>query len=156
MSKGKMSRDKGNRGQLQVAKLFANWWGTKFASTPLSGGFATPKFRQDWNAAGDIVTPDAAFPFCVEVKYQESWDLDQILTSDACTVWKWWDQCIRETPAGKTPLLVFRKNRKKWMCMISTIHLPKGGLGFRHLNVTTPSVSIFMLSSLLGTDKSDW
>ena len=119
MTKKKVNgRAKGNRGQNQVAKLLAPWWGSEFASTPLSGGFATKQFRDDWNAAGDVVTPDSDFPFCVEVKLQEGWDFAQILKSEKCDPWKWWEQCVGETPVRKIPLLVFRKNRQPWYYMM--------------------------------------
>jgi hypothetical protein len=115
---GKKSRDKGSRGQREVAKLLSPWWGAEFTSTPMSGGFATKRFRDDWNAAADIVTPDETFPFSVEVKWQEDWNMEQLLTSDVTKMWKWWDQCIEEAPADKIPLLVFKRNRQPWYYMI--------------------------------------
>lgn len=118
MKKRKNSRVKGNRGQNDVAKLLAPWWGEEFASTPQSGGFATTRFRNDWNAAGDIVTPDNGFPFCVEVKHAEGWELEQLIKSDKCDPWAWWNQCVEETPPGKIPLLVFRRNYRSWHYMM--------------------------------------
>ena len=76
----KNSRDKGGRGERAAAKEFRDWWGTDFARTPSSGGFATAKFRDDWNAAGDLVTPDNTFPFCVECKWVEDWTMEQLLS----------------------------------------------------------------------------
>jgi hypothetical protein len=158
----KMSRNKGNRGQNAVAKLFAKWWGSEFTSTPMSGGFATKRFRSDWNAAGDIVTPDKTFPFCVEVKHQEAWELEQILTSDVCSVWKWWEQCVGETPVGQIPLLVFRKNHKPWFCMLRHSNIPYlVDLALKDTLMSVSSVkhgtlTIFPLTVLLNTEKSKW
>lgn len=114
---GKKSRDKGQRGERAVAKLLSAWWGADFTRTPMSGGFHTKKFRDEWNASGDVVTP-ADFPFSVEVKWQEDWTLDQILTAPKCIIWEWWRQCASQCPEGKTPLLVFKRNNWPWFCMM--------------------------------------
>lgn len=116
--KGINSRDKGARGEQQSCKLLGNWWKSDFARTPSSGGFKTKKFREDWNAEGDIVTPDETFPFSVEVKWQEEWTLDHILTSPKSKVWDWWEQAKRETATGKKTLLVFKRNRNPFFVMM--------------------------------------
>lgn len=120
----KKGRDKGGRGQRQVAKIMSDWWGTEFTSTPLSGGFATKQFRDDWNAAGDIVTPDDSFPFCVEVKNAEGWNLEQLLLSEKGLIWKWWEQTVGETPEGKIPLLAFTRNHKPYFYMVYMGDIP--------------------------------
>ncbi len=116
MSKKINSRSKGKRGERDIAKMLEAWWGSKFTSTPMSGGFATKGFRDDWNASGDVVTPDLTFPFCVEVKWREGWDLLQVLksTETSIPIWEWWDQTLRETPEGKIPFLVFKRNNQPW------------------------------------------
>ena len=111
------SRDKGGRGESQAAKLLKKWWGSEFAKTPKSGGFHTKKFREDWNAAADIVTPDETFPFSVEVKWWEKWSLDQILTAPKTPIWDWWEQAKRDTPEGQYTLLMFKKNRQAFFAM---------------------------------------
>jgi len=113
------SRDKGARGEGQVCALLKTWWGSDFARTPSSGGFKTKKFREDWNAEGDIVTPDETFPFSVEVKWQEEWTLNQLLTAPNNKIWDWWEQAKRETASDKLPLLVFKKNRHPWFVMMT-------------------------------------
>lgn len=112
------SRNKGNRGERAIAKAFQAWWGSDFARTPMSGGFSTEKFRTDWNAAGDLVTPDESFVFCVEAKWVQGWTLDQLLINEKCIVFKWWEQTINECPNDKLPLLVFKKNNQKFFCML--------------------------------------
>lgn len=112
------SRDKGRRGESQGCAQLQAWWGSDFARTPSSGGFKTKKFREDWNAEGDIVTPDEAFPFSVEVKWQEDWTLDQILTAPQTKVWDWWEQAKGQTADDRLTLLVFKKNRQPWFIML--------------------------------------
>jgi hypothetical protein len=116
--KGINSRDKGGRGENQVCALLKDWWKSDFARTPSSGGFKTKKFREDWNAEGDVVTPDETFPFSVEVKWQEEWTLDHILTSPQSKFWEWWEQAKRETAEGRLTLLVFKRNRNPWFVMM--------------------------------------
>ena len=117
------SRDKGRRGETQALEQLKDWWGSEFARTPSSGGFKTKKFRQDWNAEGDIVTPDQTFPFAVEVKWQEEWTLDQLLTAPKTKVWDWWEQAKRETADDRLTLLVFKKNRQPWFVMMRETYL---------------------------------
>ena len=167
--KKKNSRDKGNRGQRAVAKLLSTWWGAEFASTPLSGGFATKRFRDDWNAAADVVTPDDTFPFSVEVKWQEDWCLDTLLTSEVGKVWKWWEQCVDEAPEGRIPLLVFKRNNQPWLYMIDTLETKALTLGERNFGVQIPAelrkrvknrcsawVQIGKFETLMKTDKNTW
>lgn len=116
---GKKSKRKGSRGELKVAKMFSSWWGSEFARTPSSGGFATSKFRKDWNAGGDLVTPDDLFPFCVEVKNVKDWRLEDLLTSASSNLLKYWEQAVQESEEnGKVPLLVFKRNRSDWFVMM--------------------------------------
>jgi hypothetical protein len=124
MKAKKNSRDKGGRGERAAAKAFGGWWGTDFARTPSSGGFATQRFRDDWNAAGDLVTPDPSFPFCVECKWVEDWSMEQLLRNDGCLIFKWWQQAIGECPADKLPFLVFKRNNHPFYCMIEADDLP--------------------------------
>lgn len=151
-------RKKGARAERSLAKVFHGWWGSSFARTPGSGGFRTKKFRDDWNAAADLVTPDPTFPFSVEAKHREGWLFDQILTAPKCEIWDWWAQCVREAPSGKLPLLVFRRNRLDWMYMLRADdclvdldspmfvrHAPTGEL-----------LAIGFLSNLFKTSPDEW
>jgi len=154
-------RKKGQTAERKLAKLFGNWWGSNFARTPLSGGFATAKFREDWNAAGDLVTPDPSFPFCVESKKVEGWTLEQMLTSDKTHMHKWWAQTVDETPVNKIPVLVFTKNRSPLFVMMRTsdlhlsIRLHAAGAIFDTAIGECP-VSVFALDHLFKTKKEHW
>lgn len=118
VASGKKSKRKGNTGERAVAKLLSNWWGSEFTRTPSSGGFATQKFRENWNAIGDVVTP-ADFPFVVEVKNVKSWNLSDLLTSKVSILTKYWKQVNDEVgDLPKYPMLVFKKNRSEWFVMI--------------------------------------
>ncbi|NJL54162.1 hypothetical protein HC928_02600 [bacterium] len=158
-------RKKGANAERRLAKLFSDWWGTEFARTPLSGGFSTKTFREDWNAAGDLVTPDPAFPFCVESKKVEGWKMEHLLTQKNSLLHDWWNQTLKETPEGKIPLLVFTKNRTPLFAMMPWRSgkfkqcMPYFEYSFEDneaLNNPNNEVVIFELKYLLATDKKVW
>lgn len=152
-------RAKGASAERSLAKKFEEWWGTEFARTPMSGGFSTKKFREDWNSSGDLVTPDPSFPFCVESKKVEGWHLEQLLKSDATLIHSWWDQTVGETPAGKIPLLVFGKNYDILYIMIRALDWVKV-MGWPSkaflFEIDGQEVFIMPLSKLLNSAKGLW
>lgn len=123
---GKRSKNKGNNAERAVAKLFQEWWSpTKeftFQRTPSSGGWGQ---KAQFNTFGDIVCSDASFPFTIEIKCQEAWSLDQLLTSDKGPINKYWKQTVSETQEGKIPLLVMRQNHKEWLCIVPWENFPE-------------------------------
>lgn len=88
------SRDKGARGESEVAALF-RVAGFKADRTPNSGGL---------HIKGDLV---GDVPLHVEVKRAERLKIPE-----------WLEQARTEAPAGVTPLLAFRRNREGWYGVI--------------------------------------
>jgi len=81
-------------------------------STPLEG---------HWDGSGDILhRPDVAFPFCVECKKREGWELDGMFGNDKWPVWTWWEQAKEQAAKTKDryPLLVFSRNRRSIYAML--------------------------------------
>jgi len=151
------SRSKGARAERLLAQKFSAWWGSDFTRTPSSGGFSTKKFRDDWNAAGDLVTPDETFPFCVESKHAEGWHLEQVLTSPKCAIIKWWEQTVGETPKGKIPLLVFTRNRQPHFYMLPVDRwLPRTKNKGVVLVVSGVRVRLGLLDDLVATTPEEW
>lgn len=163
-------RKKGQGAERKLVKLFEAWWGTRFFRTPGSGAFATRGFMDMdlSNMAGDIVTVDKSFPFCVESKKVEGWTLEQMLTSDKTKMHDWWEQTTRETPTGKIPLLVFTKNHAPlyvmmcWRDMVSELTVVQAARRqIFHFDMRTATgeyeaVAIFSLDHLLKTKKENW
>lgn len=161
--KGINSRDKGARGEGQICALLKTWWSSDFARTPSSGGFKTKKFREDWNAEGDIVTPDETFAFSVEVKWQEEWTLDHVLTSPKSKLWDWWEQAKRETSDGRHTMLVFKRNRSPWFVMMNETYLNSPyqidfikGSRIRVTDRQGDSAYIRLFDELLKEPKDQW
>lgn len=122
-----MGNDKGNKGEREVAGLLKGWWTLvepegpdgdplEFVRTPLSGGW---EFGATFKACGDIMTNAVQFPFSVEVKREERWNLQRLLDGRSSPVWKFWRQCQRDAhKVGREPMLWFRQNRNPWLVMV--------------------------------------
>jgi hypothetical protein len=155
------SKQKGNRGERQAYKILEGWWGSKFSKTPGSGAFATITQRSDLNVTGDVSTDDPTFPFCVEVKWRESWHMEQLLKSDSCEVWEWWEQTKRDAElAGKEPLMIFKRNHQPWFYMMpyELTNMVDASVG-TNFSVVTPSgdeVAIGTMDNLVKTTKEEW
>lgn len=113
-SVGAGARRKGATAEREVAALLAAWWTSdndpkvKFKRTPLSGGWGG---AEGFDVAGDVITNSRTFPFCVEVKFREGFELDNVLKGRRSPVWKWWAQaCADAKKTKRQPLLFFRKS----------------------------------------------
>ena len=122
----KNQRGKGAANENIVRDRLTEWWvqvepmvddkPLVFARTPQSGGHHA---AGELNMAGDLMTNSRLFPFSVEVKAREAWDVDRLLAGRASPVWGWWRQCITDSEkTGSVPMLWFKKNYKPWMVLI--------------------------------------
>jgi hypothetical protein len=138
---GKRSKSKGNNNERALAAEFRTWWGKgEWARTPSSGGWATAAHREAFRTCGDIITTAEDFPFCVEAKKQEGWDLDQLLHNDSCVILKWWKQTCDETPVGMLPLLVFARNHVPQSVMFDSSRVEEYAYKLDDARVLEPGV----------------
>lgn len=123
------ARQKGKRGEKDVAKLCKEWWSqlepsAEFVSTPGSGGFMgsgqiARAVRGGMLLTGDLMTTAKRFPFDVEVKHRESLKLHHIDEPPKGELWDWWVQCARGAfDSKRTPMLWFKRNLMKWHVMM--------------------------------------
>ena len=84
------SKQKGKRGELEVAKILREH------------GFEARRSAQYCGNTGDAPDIITDLPFHIEVKHQETLQID-----------KWWEQACNDAKT-EMPLLVFRKNNQKW------------------------------------------
>ena len=106
---GRMSRNKGAAYERKIAKILSAWWGEKFFRTPLSGGHQD--MASQMAVVGDIITKDKNFPFHLELKKQEGWALENVLTSDKKgKIGDWIAQAKSDCKEDKIPFLIFSKN----------------------------------------------
>lgn len=94
---GKMSREKGKRGEREIAKILRE-----------HGYGDAKRTAQYCGSTGEAADVEGLRGFHLEVKHQETIRLDE-----------WWNQAVHDsTFTGNIPLVVFRKNHQKWrVCM---------------------------------------
>lgn len=103
------SKRKGNSYELKIAKKMTEWTGLKFERVPASGGL---HWKQDNRVYGDIVCNMPDFPFVIEAKCRESWNMDSLINGSK-EVEKWWKQVTADAEAtGKQPVVIFTRNRQ--------------------------------------------
>jgi hypothetical protein len=95
---------------LKVSKMLTEWWdGGQFSRVPASGGL---HWKDDQRVAGDIVPPpDGRFPFVIECKKQEGFELAHLFKNMGKPR-EWWHQCVLDARrVNRVPILLFSKNR---------------------------------------------
>lgn len=110
------AKAKGTKAESEVVKLLQTSTGLGWARSPLSGATAYCK--------GDIWLPPTTgkiSKYCIEVKWYEN---DQItcnlLNNSNSTIESWWEQTEREAQQmNSKPMLIFRKNRGKFIVCVS-------------------------------------
>lgn len=106
------SRAKGQRAEYQVRDLFRAATGLEWERVPGSGGFG-----KQHKLKGDIYVPNENTIHCVEVKnYSDDVINSNLLNSSISQLEKFWMQTEREaSEVDKVPILVFKKDRGKWL-----------------------------------------
>jgi len=100
---------KGSDFERKIAKKMTDWTGLKFERVPASGGL---HWASDNRVYGDIVTNEPDFPFVIEAKCRESWNMDSLINGSK-EVGKWWKQVTADAEAtGKEPMVIFTRNRQ--------------------------------------------
>lgn len=125
MAEGRL---KGNSFENEVCRYLSAWVAGKAYS--LKVPLAHLPFRRrstsitplegHWEGAGDVLwQPTVEFPFAVECKKQEGWDLDGIMDGGSWKPWAWWAQAKEQARrVGLLPLLVFTRNRRPIYAMV--------------------------------------
>ena len=106
------SKDKGTRAEYQVRDKLREATGLPWERVPGSGGF-----DRAHSLVGDLYIPDMPYKHCIEVKhYKEDTLNSNLLNPTVSQLEKFWQQTTREAgEIGKQPLLVFKKDRGKWL-----------------------------------------
>lgn len=87
-------RDKGQKGEAEVAAIFA------------AAGLTV----RGLEGAGDhlvVCSPASGLVIHSEVKRQET-----------ARPWAWWEQASTEAPGGTMPIVAFRRNRSRWLAIV--------------------------------------
>ncbi len=141
------SKKKGNNFERKVAHIICDYFKLPYNEnprTPLSGGAVRWK--------GDIQKSDklkAIFPFYIECKKRENWDLIDLINPNS-ELNKWWQKCVKDCPADEFPLLIFSKNYYPVFCMFLIDNINLNILNFKHLCITFENRGIMILTDFLN------
>lgn len=106
------SKLKGNKNELECAKMLEEWTGVRFARVPSSGGL---RWANTANACGDLICEDQDFdfPFAVETKHLKSLTITATLRKNS-QILSIYQQAIRDAiRASKCPMMCLRSNGMK-------------------------------------------
>ena len=110
------SKNKGNRGEREVAEFMKGWAGYEFTRVPQSGGL---RWKSRENIAGDIICSDPKHErYCklsIEVKFPKEIAFEHLLLPtigrQTNKVNHYWDQCSSDANAvKKVPFLFIHRN----------------------------------------------
>ena len=121
MKKKINSKGKGNRAELELAKLLTRKFGAPFARVGVSSGARPKQVKLDGQATetftGDLIVPEG-FRFSVECKAVNK-DVD--LLAESALLDKFLHQAATDAESiGKIPLLCWKRNRKGWIVAVPT------------------------------------
>lgn len=142
-------RAKGARGETEVVKLLTSATGIKWARSPLSGATAHIK--------GDIYIPlteGKISKYLIEVKlYSDDTINSNLLNDSNSQLEKFLEQTEREAlQMNSLPMLVFRKDRGKWLVAIKEEYSDLSYIKFKKKEY---SYYIYLFSDLLELIKQD-
>lgn len=116
-----------------------------------------------WEGSGDILHVKGSgivFPFRVEAKCWEGWELDGLMQRSRVDPWEWWEQAKGQSDEGYFPLMVFTRNHRPVYAMLETkvaqcLKLqPNGG---PCMAITRPlsveQVTVCLLADLVRTSR---
>lgn len=109
---GKGSRDKGARGERELAALFRSRWDPELWKVER---FGTGESGHDLRVTA--LDPARRFPWAIEVKRYADFDIGEVLRGPSARWLSWWQQAVRQArAAGLEPMLLTRGDRRPWWC----------------------------------------
>lgn len=148
-------REKGQSYMREVCRKLERWAGCRFVPRPT---VVAP--LDGWAVKGDVAHDASVdFPFVVEIKKIEGWELDGAFESPKWPVWKWWEQCLSQAASRESahPLLIFSRNRRKsyvltrWHTVEWLKPKPEYGPIVTLRTTADSTLGILLLDDLVGT-----
>jgi len=130
------SKKKGNRVELEMAKILSKRFDKTFKRVPMSGAFGTinanTELREDAMEilSGDLICP-VGFRFSVEVKSRLDFNFWDMLADETVNeIDDWIDQAEGDAKlSNKEPLIIFKANNRKPFVLFPK-RLKKGKLSY--------------------------
>lgn len=107
------SKNKGNRFEREICKVFKKWTGYEFSRVPASGGL---RWKKADNITSDVICTDPKhahrFQFSVECKNYKDLKFDHLLLEKkSCKIFQFWQQVTSDAKrANKLPMLIMKYN----------------------------------------------
>jgi hypothetical protein len=145
------ARAKGKDYESLICKEFTTWWNRPGCVFQRTSFLQTLSLNQRI-AGGDLVPViplqnklDTSFPFSVECKKDESWDLVHWLKANPKNIFGlWWKQCTTDAVANaKSPLLIFSRNNAGSFVVMKVEDEVNHFSGFLNLNVAYSNSGFF-------------
>jgi hypothetical protein len=153
-------RAKGKSLEKEVGALLGRWWqGAPFPRSHGSGSAATLMKIAGLCETGDLYTC-VDFPFSVECKNQEEWNLEAVVSDRCKKLALWWKQaCGDARKSSRIPMLCFSRNKVPiFVAVPATIDSMAIQRHWQHINtmrvtVMGESLVICTLAGLLAAPK---
>jgi len=157
MCKKLNSKRKGNRAELELAKILTKRFGLPFARVGVSSGARPKQVKLDGNAkhafTSDLIVPDG-FRFSVECKAVNK-DVD--LLDQSALLDKFLQQAANDAASiGKIPLLCWKRNRKGWIAVLPERFVFGKTVVFTNYYSVYREWVVCYLDALLEIDQSDF
>jgi Holliday junction resolvase len=158
MEKKRMnSKRKGNRAELELAKILTKRFGVPFARVGVSSGARPKQVKLDGSAkqsfTSDLIVPDG-FRFSVECKAVNR-DVD--LLDQSALLDKFLTQVTEDANSiGKIPLLCWKRNRKGWIAALPEKDVFGKTIVFTNYYSVYREWLVCYLDALLETEQLDF
>jgi hypothetical protein len=157
MSKRINSKSKGNRAELELAKIFTKQFGVPFARVGVSSGARPKQVLLDSRATetftGDLIVPNS-FRFSIECKAVNK-DVD--LLDQSALLDKFLTQTANDAASiGKIPLLCWKRNRKGWIAVLPERYVFSKSIVFTNYYSVYRNCVICYLDALLDIDQPEF
>lgn len=102
------NRSRGSSNEYKACNTFIEWWkkpdggAYEFKRTPQSGG---SDLAIGWDMAGDVCTNAPDFPFSVECKRDQGWNLEQLINPTGTRMGEFMEQALSDCPPHRISLL---------------------------------------------------
>ncbi len=142
---GKKSKNKGSSFEREVRDVINKATGIKLERTPGSGGWGRMQTK------GDLIAPadkKKQWPYFVECKKVEGWDMWNMLFSGEGPLFSWWLKAVEQAEEEKKiPLLIFAQNRREILVMFEDPKndaVPELGIRVIHNMVVMTTLDIWL------------
>lgn len=146
MAGGSASKNKGNSGERELAKILSELLGGSFTRVAGSGAFTGGKnvhrkaalsVTQNRAHKGDIMAPDHLPKLVIEVKFYSDFPFHALLTDGPVPILdQWIGQAMEANDPGDEWFVTIKINRRGWFVVIPATHATDYRIAANHASYT--------------------